>query len=80
VGGYAELPIGPSTGVAVGLHNNADEAEQFDEARAVLDRISFQVQGREGQDAWGDWPGSPGVAHSGIQSKKEPFAHPIGER
>ena len=73
---YAELLIQPSAGVAVGLHNNnANKAERFDEARAGLDHISFQVQGREGLEAWGDWLDSLGIAHSGIQSKKEPFVY-----
>jgi glyoxylase I family protein len=75
--GYAELLIEPCTGVAVGLHhNNASKAGEFDEARAGLDHISCQVQGREGLEAWGDWLDSPGVAHSGIQSNKEPFVYP----
>ena len=49
--------------------------KQFDEACAALDHISFQVQGREGLEAWGDWLDSLGIAHSGIQSKKEPFVY-----
>jgi glyoxylase I family protein len=74
--GGAELLIESCTGVPVGLHNNnADKAEEFDEARAGLDHISFQVQGREGLEAWGDWLDSLAAAHSGIQSKKEPFVY-----
>jgi glyoxylase I family protein len=75
--GCAELLIESYTGVAVGLHNNndADKAEEFDEARAGLDHISFQVQGREGLEAWGDWLDSPAAAHSGIRSKEEPFVY-----
>ena len=74
--GCAELLIKSCTGVALGLHNdNADKAEEFDEARAALDRISFQVQGREGLVAWGDWLDSPAAAHSGIRSKEEPFVY-----
>ena len=73
---YAQLLILPGAGSAVGLHrNNANKAERFDEARAGLDHISFQVQGREGLEAWGDWLDSLGIAHSGIQSKKEPFVY-----
>ena len=44
-------------------------------ARAGLDHISFQVQGREGLEAWGDWLDSPAAAHSGIRSKEEPFVY-----
>jgi glyoxylase I family protein len=74
--GCAELLIKSCTGVAVGVHNNnADKAEEFDEARAGLDHISFQVQGREGLEAWGDWLDSPAAAHSGIRSKEEPFVY-----
>lgn len=74
--GHAELFIEPRTGVTIGLHhNNANKAEEFDEARTGLDHISFQVQGREGLEAWADWLDSLGVSHSGVQSKKEPFVY-----
>jgi len=43
--------------------------------RPAPTHISFQAQGHEGLEAWGDWSGSLGVAHSGIQSKKEPFVY-----
>jgi len=33
------------------------------------------VQGREGLEAWGDWLDNLPAAHSGIQSKKEPFVY-----
>jgi hypothetical protein len=40
-----------------------------------LGHISFQVQGCEGLEAWGDWLDGLAAAHSGIQSKKEPFVY-----
>ncbi len=70
-GACAEPLIESCTGVAVGLHNNnADKAEEFDEAHAGLDHISFQVQGREGLEARGDWLDGLGAAHSGIQARR----------
>jgi glyoxylase I family protein len=74
--GYAELIIEPHTGIAIGLHHNeSNKAEEFDEVRTGLDHISFQVEGREGLEVWADWLDSLEVAHSGIQSKKEPFVY-----
>ena len=41
--GYAELHIKSCTGAAVDLHNdNAGMAEEFDEARADLDKMQLE--------------------------------------
>jgi hypothetical protein len=40
-----------------------------------LDHISLQMEGREGLEAQASWLDNIGVAHSGIQSVKEPFVH-----
>jgi len=72
--GFANLVIEPRTGLAIGLHHNeGNQSEEFDEVRTGLDHISLRVEGREGLEAWADWLDSLEVAHSGIQSKKEPF-------
>jgi len=72
--GYARLVVEPRTGLAIGLHhNNANQAEEMNETRTGLDHISLKVDGRHGLEAWADWLDSLGIAHSGIQSKKEPF-------
>ncbi|MBE1585395.1 VOC family protein [Nonomuraea angiospora] len=76
--GYAKLVIEPHTGLAIGLHHNAgNQGEEFDEVRTGLDHISLHVEGREGLLAWADWLDSLGVAHSGIQSVKEPFVYSV---
>ncbi|MEU7827426.1 MULTISPECIES: VOC family protein [unclassified Nonomuraea] len=76
--GYAELVIEPRTGLAIGLHHNAaNQGEEFDEVRTGLDHISLKVDGREGLLAWSDWLDRLGVAHSGIQSVKEPFVYSV---
>lgn len=76
--GYAELVIEPRTGLAIGLHHNvANQGEEFNEVRTGLDHISLNVEGREGLEAWSDWLDSLGVAHSGIQSTKEPFVYSV---
>ncbi|GAA1791839.1 VOC family protein [Planosporangium flavigriseum] len=73
--GYAELVVEPRTGLVIGLHyNNANKGEEMDETRTGLDHISLKVDGRQGLEAWVDWLDSLGIAHSGIQSRKEPFA------
>jgi glyoxylase I family protein len=72
--GYAELVVEPRTGLTIGLHhNNANRGEQMDEARTGLDHISLRVDGRQGLEAWAAWLDSLGIAHSGIQTRKEPF-------
>lgn len=72
--GYAELVIEPRTGLVIGLHHNtANNDEEFDEVRTGLDHISLKVEGHDGLQAWADWLDSLGVAHSGIQSIKDPF-------
>ncbi|WP_105975301.1 VOC family protein [Streptomyces geranii] len=72
--GFARLVIEPRTGLAIGLHHNdGNRGEEFDEVRTGLDHVSLRVEGREGLEAWADWLDSIGVAHSGIQSNKEPF-------
>ncbi|MER5431791.1 VOC family protein [Streptomyces sp. NPDC002588] len=72
--GFARLVVEPRTGLAIGLHHNENNGgEEFDEVRTGLDHISLRVEGREGLEAWANWLDSLGVAHSGIQSKKEPF-------
>ncbi|MFJ9712644.1 VOC family protein [Streptomyces sp. NPDC101234] len=72
--GFARLVIEPRTGLAIGLHHNEkNQGEEFDEIRTGLDHIALRVEGREGLEAWADWLDTLGVAHSGIQSKKEPF-------
>ena len=74
--GYARLVIEPRTGISIGLHhNNANQGEEFDEVRTGLDHISFRVDGREGLEAWANRLDDLGVAHSGIQSVKEPFVY-----
>lgn len=72
--GFARLVVEPHTGLAISLHHNENNNdEEFDEARTGLDHVSLRVEGREGLQAWADWLDSIGVAHSGIQSKREPF-------
>ena len=72
--GYAELVVEPRTGLTIGLHHNvANKGEEMDEAHTGLDHISLKVDGRAGLEAWAAWLDSLGIAHSGIQSKKEPF-------
>ena len=74
--GYANLVIEPHTGLAIGLHHNeSNQGEEFDEVRTGLDHISLKVDGREGLQTWADWLDSLEIAHSGIQSKKEPFVY-----
>jgi len=74
--GYALLLVEPRTGLAIGLHHNeANQGEEMSEIRTGLDHISLKVDGREGLEAWASWLDSLGVAHSGIQSVKEPFAY-----
>ena len=74
--GYARLVVEPRTGLAIGLHHNeANEGEEMNEIRTGLDHISLKVEGREGLEAWASWLDSLGVAHSGIQSAKEPFVY-----
>lgn len=76
--GYAELVIEPRTGLAIGLHHNAgNKGEEFDEVRTGLDHVSLHVEGRAGLVAWSDWLDSLGIAHSGIQSVKEPFVYSV---
>ena len=74
--GYAQLLIEPRTGLGIGLHHNeANESEEMNEVRTGLDHISLKVEGREGLEAWANWLDSLGVAHSGIQSVKEPLVY-----
>ena len=44
-------------------------------AEQLIEPCTGAAAGLQGLEAWGDWPGSLGVAHSGIQSKKEPFVY-----
>ncbi|MBE1585392.1 VOC family protein [Nonomuraea angiospora] len=74
--GYANLVIEPRTGLAIGLHRHeANQDEEFNEARTGLDHVSLRVDGREGLEAWADWLDGLGVAHSGIQRRTRPFVH-----
>jgi glyoxylase I family protein len=72
--GFAKLVIEPNTGIAIGLHHNvANQHEEFSETRTGLDHISLRVDGHEGLNAWQARLDSLGVAHSGIQSVKDPI-------
>ncbi|KAB1932323.1 VOC family protein [Micromonospora sp. ALFpr18c] len=74
--GYAELVIEPRSGFAIGLHHNeGNQGEEFNEARTGLDHFSLNVETREGLEAWAAWLDSLGVAHSGIQTVKDPFPY-----
>jgi len=73
--GFARLIIEPHSNIAIGLHHNAaNQGEEMNEVRTGLDHVSFKVDGREGLEAWANRLDSLGVAHSGIQSVKAPFA------
>jgi glyoxylase I family protein len=74
--GYAELVIDPRTGFSIGLHHNeGNQGEEFNEVRTGLDHFSLDVETREGLEAWSAWLDSLGVAHSGIQTAREPFLY-----
>jgi len=76
--GYALLLVEPRTGLAIGLHHNeANQGEEMNEIRTGLDHIALKVEGREGLEAWASWLDSLGIAHSGIQSVKEPFVYSV---
>ncbi|WP_433222272.1 VOC family protein [Dactylosporangium sp. CS-047395] len=74
--GFAELVVEPRSGLAIGLHHNTNNlGEEMDEAHTGLDHLSLRVEGRQGLQEWADWLDSLGIAHSGIQSVKEPFVY-----
>ena len=76
--GYALLLVEPRTGLAIGLHHNeGNQGEEMNEIRTGLDHIALKVEGREGLEAWASWLDSLGIAHSGIQSVKEPFVYSV---
>jgi catechol 2,3-dioxygenase-like lactoylglutathione lyase family enzyme len=73
--GFARLLVEPHTNTSFGLHHNtANQGEEMNEARTGLDHVSFRVDGREALAAWAARLDDLGVAHSGIQSVKTPFA------
>jgi glyoxylase I family protein len=74
--GYARMVIVPHSHIGIGLHHNtANQSEEMNETRTGLDHVSFKVDGRDGLEAWASRLDSMGIAHSGIQSVKEPFVY-----
>jgi glyoxylase I family protein len=75
-GGYAVLLIEPTTGFAFGLHHNsANTGEPADEKTTGLDHLSLAVAERSDLDAWADWLGRRGVAHSGVHEVADPIPY-----
>jgi glyoxylase I family protein len=52
-----------------------DCGEQFDEARAGSDHVSFGVAGRDALVAWTAWLDELGVAHTGIVDETDPITY-----
>ena len=73
--GYAVLLMDPSSGLAIGLHENTgNQGEKFDECRTGLDHIGFNVSSRAEMERWAAHLTALGVEHSGIRDVTEPMA------
>lgn len=73
--GYAVLLIDPTSGMALGLHENKDNrGELFDECRTGLDHIGFNVAGRSAMEHWAEHLSTLGIEHSGIRDIEQPMA------
>lgn len=72
--GYAVLLIDPTSGLALGLHENRDnQGEQFDECRTGLDHIGFNVTDRAAMQHWAEHLTTLGIEHSGIREIEQPM-------
>ncbi len=74
--GYGVLLLEPRSGLAIGLHTNtANDGERFDEARAGLDHVGFNVGTGTELEVWTAWLDELGIEHSGIRAESEPFPY-----